>query len=388
MRSKGQGKGGFEINMRQRTALRLLWRAGRLSRSDLHEKTGVNPNAIGTDIIGLLKEEIVRECQPSPDRRGRPRVPLEIDAGRRQVLGLAMSGPHVEVARLNLRGDLIGKVVGIDAADPEQAVAEGRKILASMLTDRVLGVGLSTTGFINQEVHSFRSTLPGRPEISLQPLYEEIGGAIPITLENNMHALAARWMLTHEAESDEDVLLVGLDDGQLGAAILVEGRPNKGSESGSNELGHTRFFVETETCYCGHSGCIERIFSTPYVQRFGGAGTLYERAALMDPADAGLMSALDHLGMSISNAVNFLRPHRLVVTSELGRYPAFTDYLKTLVQRRLLTELAQHLRIDFWHQPTTRSAETAGWLALATIYREGWTRPTGGPLPRTALAGA
>src|SRR4051812_15011156 len=222
MKIKAQPKGGFEINMRQRAALRLLWRAGRLSRSDLHEQTGVNPNAIGTDIIGLLREEIVRECQPSPDRRGRPRVPLEIDSGRRQVLGVAISGTHVEIARLNLRGDLIGKVVGADAEEQEQAVAEGRKLLNSMLSDRVLGVGLSTTGFINQETPSFRSALPGRPLVSLEPLYEEIGGMIPITLENNMHALAARWMLTHEAESDEDVLLVGLSDGQLGAAVLVE----------------------------------------------------------------------------------------------------------------------------------------------------------------------
>jgi predicted NBD/HSP70 family sugar kinase len=376
MRTKIQPKGGFEINVRQRAALRLLWRDGRLSRSDLHEKTGVNPNAIGTDIIGLLKEEIVRECQPSPDRRGRPRVPLEIDSGRRQVLGVAISGTHVEIARLNLRGDLIGKLVGTDAEDQLKTVEEGRKLLNSMLSDRVLGVGLSTTGFINQEAPSFRSTLPGRPEISLLPLYEEIGGMIPITLENNMHALAARWMLTHEAESDEDVLLVGLSDGQLGGAILVEGRPNKGSESGSNELGHTRFFVETEACYCGHMGCLERIFSTAYVRRFGGSGTLYERAAAMDPTDAGLTSALDHLGMALSNAVNFLRPHRLVITSELAKYPAFTDYIKALVQRRVLGEFAQQLRIDFWHQPTTRSAETAGWLALATIYRDGWTRPT------------
>jgi predicted NBD/HSP70 family sugar kinase len=376
MKTKSQPKGGFEINVRQRTALRLLWRAGRLSRSDLHEQTGVNPNAIGTDIIGLLREEIVRECQPSPDRRGRPRVPLEIDSGRRQVLGLAISGTHVEIARLNLRGDLIGKVIGADADGQEKTIEEGRKLLNSMLSDRVLGVGLSTTGFINQETHSFRSALPGRPLISLEPLYDEIGGMIPITLENNMHALAARWMLTHEAESDEDVLLVGLSDGQLGAAILVEGRPNKGSESGSNELGHTRFFVETDACYCGHMGCIERIFSTSYVQRFGGQGTLYERAAAMDPADAGLTSALDHLGTALSNAVNFLRPHRLVLTSELAKYPAFTDYLRTLIQRNVLSDFAQQLRIDFWQQPTTRSAETAGWLALATIYREGWTRPT------------
>ena len=36
-----------------------------------------------------------------------------------------------------------------------------------------------------------------------------------------------------------------------------------------NELGHTRFFVDTEKCYCGHPGCLERIFSTDFLQRQG-----------------------------------------------------------------------------------------------------------------------
>ena len=93
MKNKDDGKAIFEINVRQRTALRMLWPDGPLSRSDLHEKTGVNPNAIGTDMIGLLHEEIVRECATLPDRRGRPPRPLEIELhNHSQVLGLALAG--------------------------------------------------------------------------------------------------------------------------------------------------------------------------------------------------------------------------------------------------------------------------------------------------------
>src|SRR5207248_711724 len=104
----------------------------------------------------------------------------------------------------------------------------------------------------------FSSATPGLGRRSLKPLYEVASG-MPIALENDVHAAAARWMLTHRSSEDQDVLLVGFDDGELGATMLIGGRANRGCVNSANELGHTRFFVETERCYCGHTGCLERI---------------------------------------------------------------------------------------------------------------------------------
>ena len=77
----------------------------------------------------------------------------------------------------------------------------------------------------------------------------------------------------------------------------------------------------------------------------------------------------------MANAVNFIRPNRLVLTSELTRYPAFIDALLRSVRSRLLPELVKRVRVDQWDQADSHSAETAGWLALASLYREGWNRP-------------
>src|SRR5687768_10925944 len=98
------------IDPRQRELLRLLWREGRLSRWELHQRTGVNPNAVGLDISHLLSNGLVRECQSEPTGPGRPRVPVEIDLTVRHVLGLAISAGRIKIARLNLRGNLVGKV--------------------------------------------------------------------------------------------------------------------------------------------------------------------------------------------------------------------------------------------------------------------------------------
>jgi len=74
----------------------------------------------------------------------------------------------------------------------------------------------------------------------------------------------------------------------------------------------------------------------------------------------------------LANAVNFTRPNRLVLSSDLTRCPAFCDELQRAIRSQLLGELVKRVRIDLWDQVDGHSAETAGWLALASLYRDGW----------------
>jgi predicted NBD/HSP70 family sugar kinase len=385
-----------EIDARQREILRLLWREGRMSRWELHRRTGVNPNAVGVDATALLNEGIIRECQSEPAGPGRPRIPLEIDPTVRHVVGLSISPGRVDAGRVSLRGTLVGKATSRTISDAAKIVPATQALLKEMLNERTVAIGMSVTGFVdpsNQAIlwgSSIRDS--GQHSLSLAPLYETAGDR-PIILENNMHALAAWWLLIHQADADEDVLLVSIGDGQLGAALLVDGRPNRGCAIGANELGHTRFFVDTDVCYCGHPGCLERIVSTQFLRRRGVAsGSLMEHAARYvgngnapggngqagGDADAAVEKAMEeireYLSAGLANVANFVRPNRLVLVSELTRYAAFNDALMRSIRSRLLAELVHRVRIDLWEQADSHSAETAGWLALASLYREGWNR--------------
>jgi predicted NBD/HSP70 family sugar kinase len=380
------GNGGaptVELDSRQREILRLLWRGGRLSRWELHRQTGVNPNAVGVDVAALLNHGIVRECPSEIVGPGRPRIPLEIDPTIRYVVGLSISPGRVQASRLSLRGQLLGRTIQRPTTDPTKAIATAQSLLEESLSDKTLAIGLTVTGFVDPEKRSIllSSSFAGRGGISLEPLYEMAHG-LPVVLENNMHALAAWWLLIHQAESDEDVLLVSIADGQMGAALLVEGRPNRGCATGANELGHVRFFVDTDTCYCGHPGCLERIVSTEFLLRRGVAdGTLLEHAARFGSggdgdaiADKAMNEIIDYLSAGLANSCNFIRPNRLVLSSEFTRYPKFSDALQRSIRSRLLHELVKRIRIEQWDQVDSHSAETAGWLALASLYREGWDR--------------
>lgn len=368
------------VDPRQKQVVRHLWDEGRLSRSELHLRTGLTPNGVGAVADVLLREGLLRECPAEPSTGGRPRVPLEIDPARRNVVGLAIGPGRVEVTRLGLRGGVLGSPVLRAVSDPQKIVSTARDLLKRTLGPETLGIGVSATGFVDAQARAilFSSAMPGRRSVSLAPLYDAAGD-VPIVLENDMHALAARWMLSHRADEHQDVLLVAFDDGRVGAGLLVEGRPNHGCVTGANELGHTRFPVETVTCYCGQSGCLERIISSDYLARLNGSsGTdLAERVTRFRSNDAGVETITRHLAMALSNAVNFIRPARLVLVSRLVRQPAFTDLLVRSIRSLMLVELADRVRIDLWDEPAQRTAETAGWLALASLFREGWSRSGG-----------
>ena len=360
------------IPARQRSLLQALWRAGRLSRWELHEQTGIRPNTIGADAAALLGMGIVREDFARSPSRGRPRVPLEIDPTTRHVIGLGIRPGSVEICRLNLQGKLIDGPLSRSAADPDALVAAASELLRDHVDASTLGIGLSMPGFVDPTLHTilFSAVTQHSGSFSLQPIYEA-AGATPIVLENDMHALAARWLLTHQAEQYEDVLLIWFEDGQLGAALLIDGRPNRGCVTGANELGHVRLPVETELCYCGQPGCLERICSTPFL---GGGKPLAQRVAEFDSSDAAMNRMIDLLAIGFSNALNFTRVNRLVLIGEFTRHERFTQTLIESTRSRTLRQVAERIKCDLWHHTAARTAETAGWLPLASLYYEGWSQ--------------
>jgi predicted NBD/HSP70 family sugar kinase len=375
------------IEPRKRKLVQTLWPEGRLSRWELHQRTGITPTRVGSAADALLREGLLRECAPEILGAGRPRVPLEIDPARRSVIGLALMPGKAEAGRLGLRGTLVERPTMKQVNDPSRLVATGAALLTKLQNKDTLGVGVSVTGFVDpvERTLLFSSALAGGPAVTLAPIYEAAGD-LPVVLENDMHALAARWLLTHRADQRHDVLLVWMADGRFGAAMLIDGRPNGGCTVGGNELGHSRFPIPTRKCFCGHTGCLERIVSSDFlndrdVQLRSGKSrsvrsslTLAERIAMFEKIgnDPALDEVMNYLAYALSNAVNFVRPHRIVLVSEFIRNITFAETITGLTRAMVLPGLVERVRFDLWDQPARGSAETAAWLAMAELLYGGW----------------
>lgn len=364
------------LGPRQRAILRMVYRHSQVSRSDLHELTGIRLNTIGSETAALLERGILRECDVQVQGRGRPRVPLEIDPASLHVLGLAISRGSVEIGRVNLLGKLVGEPVIRATQGRAETLKNAVELLEEQLRSETLAVGLTAPGFIDLKTGQmlFSPTVPSGKPVSLQPIYDA-AGSVPITLENDAVALAARWALTYRADADSggDVLIVRLGDGRLGSTLLINGRPNRGSVTGANELGHTRLPVEAPECFCGQVGCLERICSTEFLSLINGGDTpLAQRAAAYDGNDAAVNRMLDLLATGLSNAVNFTRVSRLVLASELTACQAFIEALTERVRALTLSQLEQRLRIDLWDRTESQPSRVAASLVLAHLYTSRW----------------
>ena len=218
------------INTRQRQVFRVLWAEGKLSRSELHKRTGMTPNGVGTLAEAMLRDGLLRECpvRTTGRRRRRPRVPLEIHPTRRHVIGLALEPGRVNVCRLGLAGALLEHMRVHECADPTQLIPAAASLLQKHRDRRTLAVGVSVTGFVDAEKRTllFSGAMKGGPAADLSPIFDA-AGELPIVLENDMHALA-RALAAH-ARRRPAGCPARLDRRRpLGAAILVNGRPNRG----------------------------------------------------------------------------------------------------------------------------------------------------------------
>ena len=110
---------------------------------------------------------------------------------------------------------------------------------------------------------------------------------------------------------------------------------------------------------------------------------------MFENADEPMKLMIEHLSTGLANALNFTRANRLVLVSELTRHTSFTRQLQSAIRNKVLGAIMERVKLDVWDQPAARSAETAGWLALASLYYEGWDHVTNdAPVEKKATTAA
>lgn len=369
--------GMVTITQRDRKLANLIWRQGPLARAELHALSGVHPNQVGISVDRLLRQGLITEGVGKVEGRGRPSVPLEVRTTGIEVLGVSVSIGHVSSVRLDLRGGLRGTPRGSSSKDVARLIRLAATAVRKGVSPSVLAVGVSVPGLVDPDTRSllFSSTDPRARNVSLDPIFEAAGGR-NVVINNDQHALAARWLLTHRVDPGQDILLIGFDDGLMGAALVSGGRASSGCVMSANELGHTCLAVDTPRCFCGQVGCVERICSTEFIEHRGVKGlSLTELARSRAQAPEIFDEIVAHVAMGVANAINFARPHRLIFASPLAQQYTFVDALSAQVRQRVLPALAERVRIEWWDTPVSTSAENAGWLAIASIFYDGWFGP-------------
>jgi len=356
--------------MNSPTQLKILsavWRNPGLSRSELGELAGLHVNTMTRTVDALIRKGYLREgASGQSGVRGSPKIPLEVDPARTCVGGIAIAAGGVEAVAMNLLGQPQGEAEKAAASNSAGIAKAVSRLLGGLLPKNPLALGVSVTGFVDPVSRRILwSSAAPAAELDLAPLLAR-AGETPVALNSEIHALGMRWLMKHVEAEHDDTLVVTLEDGAVGASMLIAGRPNRGCVLGGNELGHMSLNIETARCYCGGVGCVERVFCTDFLHRLGGRGSLGE--AFAEPAlSAPARQIIDLVALGVANATVFARPHRVVVAGMPAHNARFRDALERAWRRRLPAVFRERVTLSWYETKATLSAETSGWLAIASV---------------------
>ncbi len=358
----------MQLHARQKKQLFTLFTQGPLSRTELVEKLGIRRNTVYDDMTELLTHGIIQEQAPNPKSVGRPRTPLQIDTQTRHVIGLSLQPQALEIGRFDLYGKPVTRPLKCRTST-RSLMDKAQQMLEELINEQTLGIGVSIPGFIDREKKQsvLSQAFKKQHAVSLANLYRAAGD-VTISIEPEAYAIAARWLLNAKCPPEEDTLLIFFEDGSMGSSFIVNGIPNRGCISGANELGHMRMNVPTQTCYCGGTGCLERICDSVDLKAHGLPIKLAQALA-DDMLDHPAMTRMiDLLAMGIANVINFTRASHVIMASHLPHSQNLIHQTINQTKRYLLKQLIQRIEFDLWPEAGTRSACNAAHLALADLY--------------------
>jgi predicted NBD/HSP70 family sugar kinase len=270
-----------------------------------------NKNLWGIDLGGTKAEGIVLGPGGLSEILFRDRLPTEAHKGYRHILG-----------QIKSLVDMMEKQMGY------------RPARLGICTPGTLDPGLGTMKGCNSE------SMNGQP--LKKDLQQLLGLEIAIANDANCFALAETRMGVVKQKFPNAHVVFGVIMGTgVGGGLVVEGKVINGLQGIGGEWGHNFLDESGGPCYCGKSGCVEKVLSGPDLERFylAQSGTnrklkeIYERyKADSDPIATKTIQRLTHFfGLATSVLVNIIDPDVIVIGGGVGNIDEiYTDGVKSL----------------------------------------------------------
>lgn len=207
-------------------------------------------------------------------------------------------------------------------------------------------IGFGTPGVLDPYLQTMKNC--NSTSLNGMPLKKDLENALqlPATLANdaNCFALAeTHWGVVKEKAPGAQVVFGIIMGTGVGGGIVFDGKVWNGHHGIAGEWGHNFLDESGGPCYCGKSGCVEKILSGPslqqyYTSRTGKHMTLKEIVKRYNEGEDAIaeetINRLCHFfGKAVSVVINMLDPDVIVVGGGVGNIdPIYSKGLESLNQ--------------------------------------------------------
>ncbi|HXR73576.1 ROK family transcriptional regulator [Actinocrinis sp.] len=342
--------------------LRRLYFDGPLSRQDLIDTTTLSAASVSNVIGDLINDGLVAEVGSVGSDGGRPRILLRVDGSRWHAIGVDVGETRVLVELFTLDLAVLARAeyplpdgCGDVTAVVERIDAGLRGVLKESSVDQaaVAGVGVGVPGVVARGAESggrngvvVHGQTIGWNAVPLERLLRETGtmrADMPLFIDNGATTLgqAEMWFGAGRGTRDAVIALIGSG---VGACVVTDGSPYRGTGRSAGEWGHTTVQVGGRSCRCGARGCLEAyVGAEAVIERYreaaAGEATAVtaidgqqhaesEESALAailaadergdEAARAVLEETAVYLGVGVANLINLFNPEQIALGGWAG----------------------------------------------------------------------
>lgn len=195
-------------------------------------------------------------------------------------------------------------------------------------------IGFGTPGVLDPILHTMKNC--NSTALNGEPLKKDLEETLqlPVVLANdaNCFALAeTHWGIVKEKMPGASVVFGIIMGTGVGGGLVVDGHVWNGRHGIAGEWGHNHLDDSGGPCYCGKTGCVEKVLSGPGLQEYyknlsGASKTLKEIVALHAQGDKAAVKTVERLchffGKAVSVVINILDPDVIVVGGGVGNIEA------------------------------------------------------------------
>jgi predicted NBD/HSP70 family sugar kinase len=288
-------------------------------------------NLWGIDLGGTKIEGVVLKSKDEQDVLFRDRIPTEADQGYDHIL--------------NQVKKLVDKMIAEVGYVPEK-------------------IGFGTPGTLDPKLGVMKNcnTVAMNGKAMKKDLEELLHVKVEMANDADCFALAeARYGVVKEHFPEAKVVFGIIMGTGVGGGLVINGQAIVGLQGIAGEWGHNFLDESGGPCYCGKSGCVEKVIAGPalenyYFKETGNRKPLKDIVALaeskVDPtAQKTMIRLIEFFGKAVSVLINILDPDVIVIGGGVGNidmlYDRGIDSIKKYVfNNRLDTPVVQPMLGD------------------------------------------
>ncbi len=331
--------GSFSLMKRMNTALilNLIRERGTISRIDLAKETGLTAATVTNLTAELIDNKLVEEFNTGASTGGRKPILLKINSGEFCVGSAVITSDRVQFAVSDFCAKIIFyRYLDIKAGTtPEQCVdfiVKSIEKFSAENTTRIIGIGIGIHGIVDsaEGISVYAPNLNWR-NVNIREL---IGAYtdIPVFVDNDVRLMALAEMWFGSSRKADNFVLLYVGRG-VGSAIVINKTLLRGMSDAAGEIGHSIIDVDGPRCECGKTGCLQAFTSEAAMvsylrENLDKTNILTADSNCDDIVDAYLNHSdkaatevinreIKYLSMGISNIINILNPHQVVLASDI-----------------------------------------------------------------------